>query len=144
MGGIWYFLSGSSIHHLRASAFANGARDAKLFGIRRTSCRASTPASAITNALPTPAVVAMNSFRVARTALRAARPAAFRAPIAQRRGYAEAASDKLKLSLALPHSVRRHPLRPSDCIPRVIERLLRLCIADLPLSRPSSSPPRCM
>ncbi|KAK0664814.1 ATP synthase subunit delta [Lasiodiplodia hormozganensis] len=46
----------------------------------------------------------MNSFRVARTALRAARPAAFRAPIAQRRGYAEAASDKLKLSLALPHS----------------------------------------
>ncbi|KAK7526633.1 ATP synthase subunit delta [Phyllosticta citriasiana] len=44
----------------------------------------------------------MNSFRVARTALRAARPA-FRAPIVQRRGYAEAASDKLKLSLALPH-----------------------------------------
>lgn len=86
----------------------------------------------------------MNSFRVARTALRAARPAAFRAPIAQRRGYAEAASDKLKLSLALPHSVRRHPLRPSDYPPCVIERLLRLCIADLPLSRPSSSPPRCM
>ncbi|OJD29153.1 atp synthase subunit mitochondrial [Diplodia corticola] len=46
----------------------------------------------------------MNSFRVARTALRAARPAAFRAPMVQRRGYAEAASDKLKLSLALPHS----------------------------------------
>ncbi|KAF2142002.1 uncharacterized protein K452DRAFT_270697 [Aplosporella prunicola CBS 121167] len=46
----------------------------------------------------------MSSLRVARTALRAARPAAFRAPfIAQRRGYAEAASDKLKLSLALPH-----------------------------------------
>ncbi|KAL0264646.1 delta subunit of the central stalk of mitochondrial F1F0 ATP synthase, atp16 [Diplodia seriata] len=50
-----------------------------------------------------PAVVAMNSFRVARTALRAARPAAFRAPVIQRRGYAEAANDKLKLSLALPH-----------------------------------------
>ncbi|OMP82332.1 ATP synthase subunit delta, mitochondrial [Diplodia seriata] len=45
----------------------------------------------------------MNSFRVARTALRAARPAAFRAPVIQRRGYAEAANDKLKLSLALPH-----------------------------------------
>lgn len=48
----------------------------------------------------------MNSFRVARTAFRAARPA-FRAPIVQRRGYAEAASDKLKLSLALPHQVRQ-------------------------------------
>ncbi|KKY15641.1 putative atp synthase delta mitochondrial precursor [Diplodia seriata] len=47
----------------------------------------------------------MNSFRVARTALRAARPAAFRAPVVQRRGYAEAANDKLKLSLALPHQV---------------------------------------
>ncbi|KAF2087717.1 epsilon subunit of F1F0-ATP synthase N-terminal domain-containing protein [Saccharata proteae CBS 121410] len=45
----------------------------------------------------------MSSLRVARTALRAARPAAFRAPIVQRRGYAEAASDKLKLSLSLPH-----------------------------------------
>ncbi|GME24751.1 tannase and feruloyl esterase [Neofusicoccum parvum] len=37
------------------------------------------------------------------TAVRAARPAAFRAPIAQRRGYAEAAADKIKLTLALPH-----------------------------------------
>jgi hypothetical protein len=35
----------------------------------------------------------MNSFRIARTALRA-RPAAIRAPL-QRRGYAEAVSDKV-------------------------------------------------
>ncbi|ETS85768.1 ATP synthase subunit delta [Pestalotiopsis fici W106-1] len=43
----------------------------------------------------------MNSFRVARAALRA-RPAAFRVPL-QRRTYADAAPDKIKLSLALPH-----------------------------------------
>ncbi|KAK1827921.1 ATP synthase [Podospora conica] len=43
----------------------------------------------------------MNSLRVARAALRA-RPAAFRVPV-QRRGYAEAVSDKIKLSLSLPH-----------------------------------------
>ncbi|RMJ24872.1 hypothetical protein PHISP_04260 [Aspergillus sp. HF37] len=43
----------------------------------------------------------MNSFRFARSALRA-RPSAFRAPF-QRRGYAEAASDKVQLSLTLPH-----------------------------------------
>ncbi|KAL3419612.1 ATP synthase delta mitochondrial [Phlyctema vagabunda] len=43
----------------------------------------------------------MNSLRIARTALRAC-PAAFKAPI-QRRGYAEAVPDKIKLSLALPH-----------------------------------------
>ena len=62
----------------------------------------------------------MNSLRIARTALRA-RPAAIKAPL-QRRGYAEAVSDKvgdceqilrplltlqqIKLSLALPHQVR--------------------------------------
>ncbi|KAI9877398.1 MAG: delta subunit of the central stalk of mitochondrial F1F0 ATP synthase, atp16 [Pleopsidium flavum] len=45
----------------------------------------------------------MNSFRIARTALRA-RPAAVRTPL-QRRGYADAVSDKIKLSLALPHQV---------------------------------------
>ncbi|KAI0180274.1 ATP synthase delta chain [Hypoxylon sp. FL1284] len=46
----------------------------------------------------------MNTLRVARTALRA-RPAAMRLPVQplQRRGYAEAASDKIKLSLSLPH-----------------------------------------
>lgn len=45
----------------------------------------------------------MNSFRFARSALRA-RPSALRVP-AQRRGYAEAVSDKIKLSLTLPHQV---------------------------------------
>ncbi|PGH16055.1 ATP synthase subunit delta, mitochondrial [Helicocarpus griseus UAMH5409] len=43
----------------------------------------------------------MNSFRVARAAIRAS-PAAFRAPL-QRRGYADAVADKIKLSLVLPH-----------------------------------------
>ncbi|UKZ77350.1 hypothetical protein TrVFT333_005070 [Trichoderma virens FT-333] len=43
----------------------------------------------------------MNSLRVARAALRA-RPTAMRVAI-QRRGYAEAVPDKIKLSLALPH-----------------------------------------
>ncbi|KAK3302139.1 ATP synthase delta chain mitochondrial precursor [Chaetomium strumarium] len=43
----------------------------------------------------------MNSLRIARAALRA-RPAALRVPL-QRRGYAEAVSDKIKLSLSLPH-----------------------------------------
>jgi len=46
----------------------------------------------------------MNSFRVARTALRAC-SAAVRTPL-QRRGYADAVSDKIKLTLALPHQVR--------------------------------------
>jgi hypothetical protein len=45
----------------------------------------------------------MSAFRFARSALRA-RPAAIARPI-QRRGYAEVASDKIKLSLALPHQV---------------------------------------
>ncbi|KAI0021983.1 ATP synthase delta chain [Xylariomycetidae sp. FL0641] len=46
----------------------------------------------------------MNSLRVARAALRA-RPAAMRLPIQplQRRTYADAAPDKIKLSLSLPH-----------------------------------------
>jgi F-type H+-transporting ATPase subunit delta len=46
----------------------------------------------------------MNTLRIARAAVRA-RPAAIARPI-QRRGYAEVASDKIKLSLALPHQVR--------------------------------------
>ena len=46
----------------------------------------------------------MNSLRIARTALRV-RPTAIARPL-QRRGYAEVASDKIKLSLALPHQVR--------------------------------------
>ncbi|KAL7779403.1 hypothetical protein CFE70_008906 [Pyrenophora teres f. teres 0-1] len=45
----------------------------------------------------------MSSLRIARAALRA-RPAAIARPI-QRRGYAEVANDKIKLSLALPHQV---------------------------------------
>ncbi|KAI1200392.1 ATP synthase delta chain [Nemania serpens] len=46
----------------------------------------------------------MNALRVARAALRA-RPAAMRVPIQplQRRSYADAATDKIKLSLSLPH-----------------------------------------
>ncbi|KAL2886435.1 ATP synthase subunit delta, mitochondrial [Ceratocystis lukuohia] len=43
----------------------------------------------------------MNSLRVARVALRARPVAAARLPF-QRRGYAEAVSDKIKLSLSLP------------------------------------------
>ncbi|KAF2867108.1 ATP synthase delta chain mitochondrial precursor [Massariosphaeria phaeospora] len=43
----------------------------------------------------------MNTLRIARSALRA-RPAAICRPL-QRRGYADVTSDKIKLSLALPH-----------------------------------------
>jgi F-type H+-transporting ATPase subunit delta len=46
----------------------------------------------------------MSAFRLSRVALKA-RPAALRSSV-QRRGYAEAVSDKIKLSLALPHQVR--------------------------------------
>jgi hypothetical protein len=46
----------------------------------------------------------MNSLRIARAAVHV-RPAAIARPL-QRRGYAEVASDKIKLSLALPHQVR--------------------------------------
>ena len=49
----------------------------------------------------------MSSLRIARAALRA-RPAAIARPLA-RRGYADVASDKIKLSLALPHQVRSAP-----------------------------------
>lgn len=47
----------------------------------------------------------MSSLRFARSALRA-RPSLFSAPF-QRRGYAEAVPDKIKLSLTLPHQVRQ-------------------------------------
>lgn len=50
-------------------------------------------------------IATMNTFRFARSALRA-RPSMFSAPV-QRRGYAEAVADKIKLSLTLPHQVRR-------------------------------------
>jgi F-type H+-transporting ATPase subunit delta len=50
----------------------------------------------------------MSSLRIARAALRA-RPAAICRPL-QRRGYADVTSDKIKLSLALPHQVRIEPV----------------------------------
>ncbi|KAF2671372.1 epsilon subunit of F1F0-ATP synthase N-terminal domain-containing protein [Microthyrium microscopicum] len=43
----------------------------------------------------------MSALRIARSALRA-RPTSFRTPLS-RRGYADVASDKIKLSLSLPH-----------------------------------------
>lgn len=46
----------------------------------------------------------MNTLRVARAAARASAPS-LRAPV-QRRGYADAVADKIKLTLALPHQVR--------------------------------------
>jgi len=46
----------------------------------------------------------MNSFRVARAAIQA-RPAASALKMVQRRGYADVAPDKIRLSLALPHQV---------------------------------------
>ena len=46
----------------------------------------------------------MSALRVTRAAARA-RIAPIRAQV-QRRGYADAVSDKIKLSLALPHQVR--------------------------------------
>lgn len=45
----------------------------------------------------------MISIRIARAAARTG-PAAVRLPL-QRRGYADAVSDKIKLTLALPHQV---------------------------------------
>ncbi|KAK5004456.1 hypothetical protein LTR28_008892 [Elasticomyces elasticus] len=45
----------------------------------------------------------MSSLRIARSALRV-RPTTFRTSIA-RRGYADVAADKIRLSLALPHQV---------------------------------------
>lgn len=44
----------------------------------------------------------MNTLRVARVALRA-RPVALK--VLQKRGYADAVPDKIKLTLALPHQV---------------------------------------
>ena len=44
----------------------------------------------------------MNTSRVARAALRS-RPSTFRAPLLQKRNYADVAPDKIRLSLALPH-----------------------------------------
>lgn len=57
----------------------------------------------------------MNTARIVRAAARA-RPASVRLPL-QRRGYADAVSDKIKLTLALPHQV----LLP--------QRLQQICLA---------------
>lgn len=46
----------------------------------------------------------MNASRVARAATRV-RPTAARVPLQPRRRYADAVSDKIKLTLALPHQV---------------------------------------
>lgn len=51
------------------------------------------------------------SLRVARAATRIC-PSALRVPL-QRRGYADAVSDKIKLTLALPHQVGAP--QPNDC-----------------------------
>jgi hypothetical protein len=56
----------------------------------------------------------MSALRLSRVALRS-RPVSFRGYV-QRRGYAEAVSDKIKLSLALPHQVRElHGAAASLC-----------------------------
>lgn len=69
----------------------------------------------------------MNSLRVARAALRV-RPTAFAAPLA-RRGYADVASDKIKLSLALPHQV----CLPASSVSPLRRRLQNHCDATLGL-----------
>ena len=86
----------------------------------------------------------MSAFRIARSALRA-RPAAIARPI-QRRGYAEVASDKIKLSLALPHQVRtaracRISRVSLDCSFSAESNGNK---ADKCSNRPSSSPRMCM
>jgi hypothetical protein len=82
----------------------------------------------------------MSALRIARSALRA-RPAAIARPI-QRRGYAEVASDKIKLSLALPHQVRT--ARACRISKMALERsFLQKKNADQLLRRPSSSPRMC-
>lgn len=54
----------------------------------------------------------MSALRASRAALRAR--SAFKAPL-QRRGYADAVSDKIKLSLSLPHSVCCAPVLTLRC-----------------------------
>ncbi|THC91685.1 hypothetical protein EYZ11_008856 [Aspergillus tanneri] len=63
----------------------------------------------------------MSSLRFARSAFRA-RPSALRVPL-QRRGYAEAVSDKIKLSLALPHQ--------TICFLDYLQVDRRVCVPDL-------------
>lgn len=80
----------------------------------------------------------MSSIRLSRAALRARSAVAFR-PV-QRRGYADAVSDKIKLSLALPHSVcsRARVHIRCTCSPSDLHGyLLMLC------PRLSTNPPMC-
>jgi hypothetical protein len=63
-----------------------------------------TKHSSPSNCIFTIPYATMSSLRIVRAAFRV-RPAAIRTPI-WRRGYADVAADKIKLSLALPHQVR--------------------------------------
>jgi hypothetical protein len=84
------------------------------------------------------------------SALRALSTAARAAPLAARtlgrRGYAEAASDKLKLSFVLPHQVHRKHHAYAE--PRLTLSLSRTsfdvatpCFVTMCFSSPSSAPP---
>lgn len=69
------------------------------------------------------------------SALRLVSAAARRAPRAtislQRRGYAEAASDKIKLSLVLPHQVRLTSLSFCNCnLPLLTHSMLSVVLFD--------------
>lgn len=76
----------------------------------------------------------MSTFRVARIALRASNASLRPALQTQRRGYADVASDKIQLSLSLPHQVR-----PGFglIIHAEVIAVLTLC------SSPSTSRPMC-
>lgn len=70
----------------------------------------------------------MSAIRIARTALRVA-PSSIR-PAIQRRGYADVASDKIQLSLTLPHQVRS----TEDHV-RLHDLLTSLCVVYLQIHR---------
>ena len=76
----------------------------------------------------------MNSLRIARAASRL-RPLPVRLSV-QRRSYADAVSDKIKLTLALPHQVR---LQSFYCNDVTLKQLLILSC-----SSQSTSPQMCM
>ena len=82
----------------------------------------------------------MSSLRFARSAFRA-RPSALRVPMfQQRRGYAEAVSDKIKLSLALPHQVTpSHYSLPSTY--QLVILTLSFFVSRLSTSRPACTLP---
>ncbi|PTU23392.1 hypothetical protein P175DRAFT_0433462 [Aspergillus ochraceoroseus IBT 24754] len=76
----------------------------------------------------------MSSLRFARSALRA-RPSAIRVPV-QRRGYAEAVSDKIKLSLVLPHQTI---FRSTGANPSVTTPLLTSYASSVQVNIPAES-----